>query len=191
MNSDIRTRIIEEATHLFGQRGYGSVSVRELVEAVGVTKPTLYYHFGSKEGLFLATAQHHLDGMDCFFRSLLQDHDSLRESLESLLLANVNYAAENPDVIRFLMTVLHQVDHGQPEFDMMSMDATLMRYLGGAFFKAVDRGEVSRDIDVPLAAINFLGILRAWTLAAFHGAPIPRDFHRTIVHQFIHGIGPS
>ena len=32
-------------------RGYDATPVRAIVEAAGVTKPTLYYHFGSKEGL--------------------------------------------------------------------------------------------------------------------------------------------
>ena len=38
---------------LFANRGYDAwaTSVREIVEAAGVAKPTLYYHFQSKEGL--------------------------------------------------------------------------------------------------------------------------------------------
>ena len=31
--------------------GFDATSVREIVEAAGVAKPTLYYYFGSKEGL--------------------------------------------------------------------------------------------------------------------------------------------
>ena len=36
---------------LFAERGYDATSVREIVEAAGVAKPTLYYYFRSKEGL--------------------------------------------------------------------------------------------------------------------------------------------
>ncbi len=38
-------------TH-FAARGYDGVQVREVAEEAGVSKPTLYYHFESKEGLF-------------------------------------------------------------------------------------------------------------------------------------------
>ncbi|MBK8207113.1 MAG: TetR/AcrR family transcriptional regulator [Planctomycetes bacterium] len=46
-----RSTILRQAAKLFAQRGYDAVSVREIVEAAGCTKPSLYYHFGSKEGL--------------------------------------------------------------------------------------------------------------------------------------------
>ena len=47
-------RLLAAATRLFTARGFPGVSVRELVQAAGVSRPVLYYHFGSKEGLLLA-----------------------------------------------------------------------------------------------------------------------------------------
>jgi TetR/AcrR family transcriptional regulator len=190
MNHEVRSRILLEAVRLFGQRGYGSTSVRELVEAAGVTKPTLYYHFGNKEGLFVAAANEQLDAFDLITREALAGGDDLETQLRDLLLAHVTWAAEHPDHIRFLMTCLHQVDHGQPEIDLMSLDATLVVHLGAAFDRARSRGELVDDVDIPVAVINFLGILRGWALGAFHGAPIPPDFHRTVVRQYLHGIVP-
>lgn len=46
-----KQRMLHEAARLFAERGYDAVSVREIVEASDVKKPTLYYHFDSKEGL--------------------------------------------------------------------------------------------------------------------------------------------
>lgn len=48
---DTRSSVMAEAAKLFATRGYDAVSVREIVQAAGVTKPALYYHFGSKEGV--------------------------------------------------------------------------------------------------------------------------------------------
>jgi AcrR family transcriptional regulator len=39
---------------VFGERGYQAASMDVVAERVGVTKPVLYAHFGSKEGLLLA-----------------------------------------------------------------------------------------------------------------------------------------
>ncbi len=39
---------------LFGERGYGAVTMDEVAAAVGVTKPLLYNYFGNKEGLYQA-----------------------------------------------------------------------------------------------------------------------------------------
>jgi AcrR family transcriptional regulator len=48
---DTREALTRSAARLFAERGYDAVSVREIVEAAGVTKPALYYYFGNKEGL--------------------------------------------------------------------------------------------------------------------------------------------
>jgi AcrR family transcriptional regulator len=51
--NDVRDRLLDAALRLFARKGFESASVRELAEAAAVTRPTLYYHFGSKEGLYL------------------------------------------------------------------------------------------------------------------------------------------
>ena len=50
-NDGVRDRILREATRLFAERGYSGVSIQAISEAVGVTRPTLVYHFGSKDAL--------------------------------------------------------------------------------------------------------------------------------------------
>jgi len=68
-----RKAVLGAAARLFVERGYDAVSVREIVKAAGVTKPALYYYFGSKEGVALA-----------IMRDLMQAADSIRqESFES------------------------------------------------------------------------------------------------------------
>ena len=52
-NPAVRERLLTEALRLFTSKGFSATSVREIVESAGVTKPVLYYYFGSKEGLYL------------------------------------------------------------------------------------------------------------------------------------------
>lgn len=47
--TDTRARILEVAAELFATKGYAGTSVRDISEALGVTKAALYYHFASKE----------------------------------------------------------------------------------------------------------------------------------------------
>ncbi len=49
-----RARLLRAAVDVFDRKGYAAASVREIVERAGVSKPALYYHFGSKEGVLLA-----------------------------------------------------------------------------------------------------------------------------------------
>ncbi len=47
-----RDRILQEAIRHFSDCGYAAASVQKIATSAQVTKPTLYYHFGSKAGLF-------------------------------------------------------------------------------------------------------------------------------------------
>ena len=50
-------RILSTALDLFAIKGYDATSVREICEAAGITKPTLYHFFGSKDGVLQALVQ--------------------------------------------------------------------------------------------------------------------------------------
>ena len=52
--SDRRADILEKAAHLFGSKGYGRTSMRDIAAAVGILPGSVYHHFTSKEAL-LAT----------------------------------------------------------------------------------------------------------------------------------------
>src|SRR6187455_712621 len=48
-----RDQALEQAMHVFWQRGYEAASISELTAAMGITAPSLYTAFGDKERLVL------------------------------------------------------------------------------------------------------------------------------------------
>lgn len=48
---DNREALLNCALHMFYCKGYDAVSVQEIVDAAGITKPTLYHYFKSKHGV--------------------------------------------------------------------------------------------------------------------------------------------
>ena len=52
-----RAAILGAATHVFALRGYVGASMRDISDASGINKPLIYYHFGSKAGLYAAVKQ--------------------------------------------------------------------------------------------------------------------------------------
>ena len=54
--------IIAAAIKLFLEQGYRDSNLEDVAKVAGVTKPTVYSHFGSKHGLLLAIVQQHAEG---------------------------------------------------------------------------------------------------------------------------------
>jgi AcrR family transcriptional regulator len=52
--SETRAEILRVALDLFTRQGYEGTSIRDIAEALGVTKSSLYYHFDSKEAILRA-----------------------------------------------------------------------------------------------------------------------------------------
>lgn len=53
-----KQRLLATALDLFGRHGFDGVSTRQLAERARVNQAAIAYHFGSKEGLYRAVAQH-------------------------------------------------------------------------------------------------------------------------------------
>jgi AcrR family transcriptional regulator len=49
-----RERILDVALDLFTDQGFDGTSMREIAERLRITKPSIYYHFASKEEILLA-----------------------------------------------------------------------------------------------------------------------------------------
>lgn len=56
-DSDTRTRLLKAALTVFSRRDFDAASVRDIVQLAGANVSAVSYHFGGKEGLYLATAE--------------------------------------------------------------------------------------------------------------------------------------
>lgn len=55
---DARRRLLDETLTLVRRQGWAATSIDQLCRAAGVTKGAFFHHFGSKEALGVAAAQH-------------------------------------------------------------------------------------------------------------------------------------
>ncbi len=58
--------ILEAGGRLFGRGGYEATTVDDVAAAAGVTKPIVYRHFGSKDGLYLGILERHRQDLPSF-----------------------------------------------------------------------------------------------------------------------------
>ncbi|HEV2529995.1 MAG TPA: helix-turn-helix domain-containing protein [Thermomicrobiales bacterium] len=97
---DNRTAILERAEELFARSGYDGVGVQEIVSAAGVTKPTLYHHFGSKRGLLETLLRERLSPWLSELESAAEWDRDLTGCLTRVARAYVQLARTNPVLYR-------------------------------------------------------------------------------------------
>jgi AcrR family transcriptional regulator len=54
----MRERVVQAAVRMIGEQGLSSTTIEQIAEAVGMTRPGLLHHFGSREKLLLAVIAH-------------------------------------------------------------------------------------------------------------------------------------
>jgi AcrR family transcriptional regulator len=90
---ETKTQILDAAERLFAARGFGDVSLRQIIGAAGVNLAAVHYHYGSKEALFREVVQRRmgplnrerLDRLDEAQRQAGRRPASLEKILEAMI----------------------------------------------------------------------------------------------------------
>lgn len=91
-----KTKILEKSLELFSTKGYFNCSMDDIAKSVNIKKPSLYFHYPSKESLFHAVFQKILENYKDFMNSLLtDDENSSLEDLAKIFTKYVNNCVNN------------------------------------------------------------------------------------------------
>ena len=112
-----RQRLIESAIQVFARNGFEGAGIQEIVASAGVKKPTLYYHFGSKAGLWDAIYLYLVDDMLTFVRGRLTYGKGLKKDLLALMQAVAAYHEQDNNRLK----ILYQVSIAQPGSDIIEL----------------------------------------------------------------------
>ena len=136
-------RILKKALELFSERGYDATSVREICEAAGITKPTLYHFYGSKEGVYRTLVEGALVRFQGDMRRALSGDGTLRDRLRRVAHAYVDAALREPDLVRFVMALIHNPPRSAQATDFVGFYQGIVAEVGRAVEAAVARGEIA------------------------------------------------
>lgn len=145
-------RILTTAWELFQRKGYKGVTMDEICARCNLTKPTLYYHFGDKEGLFVAVFQRQLR----LFHDVLQQPGTLEERLTHMAVAVLNNFQTQYTVL------LHDREHIQKPENQQAVRDAFRGYLFNPLCSLMQSGldiGVLRGRDAEMLTLMFLGII--------------------------------
>jgi len=97
-----RRQLLDVGRVLFAERGYEATSIEEIATRAGVSKPVVYEHFGSKEGLYGLVVDREMQLLLDRFTSVLSGGHP-RELLEQAAFALLDYIEDETDGFRILI----------------------------------------------------------------------------------------
>jgi AcrR family transcriptional regulator len=183
-----REEILDAAARVFQEKGYEATSTRDIAEAVGLLKGSLYYYIDSKE--------------DFLYEIIKENHDGALAALES-----VN-SVEGDALVKLAALVDVHVDYFTRNFtrsaiffkEFRSLSAERQREItaeGDAYLDVVRQllrdgqrsGVVDPNVDVRTASIGIVGMLNSlvqWYRA--DGLHSPRKIAREFAGMVITGL---
>lgn len=105
-----REKILEVAEALYARRGYAGVGMREVAEAAGLGKSSLFHHFRSKVQLYLAVLERVLGRLDDRLGDVLSQDLPPAEKLDRWMDVVIDTFAEQPASARILLRALFEED---------------------------------------------------------------------------------
>ncbi|WP_135227970.1 TetR/AcrR family transcriptional regulator [Deinococcus fonticola] len=181
-----RNRIQTEAARLFVASGYHGVSMREVAEAVGVTKPALYHHFADKEALFLALLEGALSSLSRLIEHA-QAQQGIRAQLGTLVAELLDTAPEQ----RVGLQLASELRHVSPDRRAAFESEYRRVWMGGLIAlmtAAAQRGELRADLPPAAHARTFLAL----TFPLVNGPAMPdaRSTAQALLSIYLDGATP-
>lgn len=148
-----RKELIEIAMEEFQKHGYDDASLNKIIHNTGIAKMTFYYHYESKEELFLSLFDEIVSEFKKFKNQyskeqpLSIDNETLLKVLEHYSKIIVKFIEENPLYFRFLISS-YSIDNLEIKEKVKNKLVDLINPpLEKMFNKAYDRKEIRQDID--------------------------------------------
>lgn len=188
---DNREKIMQSALELFYARGYDAVGVQEIAEGAGVTKPTLYYYFGSKYGLLETLLQDRFSSVNESMRKAADYHGDVPGTLYQMASRLLDLAKTNRKAYMLMMGLYHSAKENEAYQAVSPLVAELFGIVAGFFEKASPQLGNIRGRQEQFA-IGFLGILNSYILFTCakteEGSLVTEEVKRSLVDQFMYGI---
>ncbi|MCW0213067.1 MAG: TetR/AcrR family transcriptional regulator [Pseudonocardia sp.] len=176
----VENEIYEHATRLFAERGFAGTSLQDIADALGITRPALYYYVKSKDELLAKLVTEVTDGPledvnALLARPGLDPAAQLRGIVEIIVARHTR----QPDRFRLLIRSEAEL----PAELTAAYDASrraVLKAVAGVVDDGVRAG-LFRPVDPRVAALGVLGMCN-WVAWWYHdGGPAGAD---TVVGQF-------
>jgi len=154
--SDTKRKIFQVSAKLFAEKGYNGVSMREISENSGVTKPTIYYYFKNKEGIYKALVEKGLFDAEDAMERVIKMKIPAKQKLVALTKLRFNQVLKHPEFSKFYISLLFTSE----KLPFLESYRLLVDQHREKFMSIIEDGINSKEFGAsakPLLAVEIIG----------------------------------
>lgn len=179
-----REHLLSVAAREFSRKGYARTSIRGIASAAGIQPASVYYHFSSKEELFVAA---HTAGMQEVARSVevaVAACSGPWERLEAACIVHVNHLISGNDLTVWTGASLFLFNSAEIQRQLRSERDRFE----SIYRRLIAELPLPKDVDPSLLRLQLLGALN-WTRTWYRpGRVAPTDIARHLVRLLQRGL---
>jgi AcrR family transcriptional regulator len=194
IGSKTKRRLLRVALKIFADRGYAGASVQAIVDAARVTKPTLYYYFGSKAGLYQALLDWANDERLRIMREAAGHSASLSGQLVEVLAAIFEFIDGHRELMRLAFATPFASRGEVPrEINYLQKASRNFEFFQGLIRRGRGRGALNSRFSSYELAIGLYGMMtiRVMAFLVQPQRPPTRREAESVVRLFLSGAANS
>lgn len=190
-----KENILLASLELFAKNGFDGVGINEITQMAGITKPSLYYFFGSKEGLFTAILERYFNILNSSTKtaseySAIPDEyfEDVYATLKNIVLCYFDFAKNNPLFYQLILDITSAPPSSNTARISSIYIAEQRNIIKDAFLSFA---KVHTNIQTKETFLtwSFIAIVNAAIeLWLRKEEELSDELAHKIVHQFMHGI---
>ncbi|NIM94529.1 MAG: TetR family transcriptional regulator [Anaerolineales bacterium] len=158
-----RENILSAALQVFSQNGYSATRLEDIARAAGVTRGAIYYHFGSKEELYIALVTERSAGINQLAEEIITKGGTPIETLRRFLVRMFEYAEEDEEYRALLELTVSKVELTEGLETIMKDTIKGRRQLAAYFQEllrqGIQAGEIRSDLPVETASYALISFM--------------------------------
>lgn len=155
-----RRCILEQAQQLFFEHGYHGVSVRDIVQACGLSNAALYYHFENKQNLFVEVIKEYIAMVAQQMQEAGAGSGSCREQLVRMAEVFAQVLLESQSGIQLLFRDLMQCDGEEIQYLLPNARGQVPSLFAKVLEEGIATCEV-RPVDAHRISTLLLGMINS------------------------------
>lgn len=192
--ADTRQHILQAALKWFARKGYAGTSVSDIVTTARVSRPVLYYYFGSKAGLYRALVDWAAEERLRLMREAVAHATTLAGQLREIAITMFEFASANRELMRLAFASAVAASGEVPaEAECFQKGFKSYLFLEDLIRRGQENGELTRRFDTRALAMGFAGLMHLHVLlhVVQPDQPLNRTVAETLVEVFLHGAAPG